>query len=410
MRFSQLAIQTQRDNPTHARSAGFALLVRAGYLTRDGQPLELARRVLENVRECYKTLTGSFDVSPELSKSFLTGLGLNVISSNTADEFFFPMNAGADEILLCAACGYASRREMAATRKKAFSVEAPLPVEQVATPDCSTIESLAAFLRIPKEKTAKALMFTRLADGKFVFIIMRGDMQLSEAKLRQRIGAVRPATAAEIIAAGAVAGYASPVGIGDALIVVDDLIPRSPNLVAGANLSGFHLKNVNSPRDFQAHLVADVVLPRSGDPCPECGAPLELRAAETLAKEGEIHFDSLLLPLAETHHDEKGLTLPKTIAPFDVYLMNVPGKIMDTGLEAENIYAQLKAAGISVLYDDRQERAGIKFNDADLIGCPIRVTLGERSLLNGLVEIKQRRASENQQVRLAEILAVVTGA
>ncbi len=406
MHFTQLAIQTQRDMPANARSAGFAWLVRAGYVARDGQPLELAQRVLENLRAHYAVLVSRFNASPELNKSFLAGLGLRVVS--TAEECFFETNTGANEILRCADCGYTARRELAQVHKKPFSNEAPLPVEQVATPNCSTIDSLAGFLGIAKEQTAKALLYTRLADGKFIFVIVRGDMQLSEAKLRQRIGEVRPATATEITAAGAVAGYASPVGIANALIVVDDLIPRSPNLAAGANISGFHLKNVNIPRDFQADMVMDVVLPRSGDACPDCGSPLELRAVETLSSGAAIRLDSLLLPLAETHHDEKGLTLPKAIAPFDVHLMNIPGKMIDTALEAEKIYAQLQTAGISVLYDNREERAGIKFNDADLIGCPLRITLGERNFEQGLVEIKHRRAAENQQVPLDAVLTVVT--
>ena len=408
MRFSQLAIQTQRDNPANARTTGFALLARAGYITRDGQPLELARLVLENARKHYEALAGRFDPSPELAKAFLFGLGLRVIPSSAGDEFFFPIASGADEILSCAACGYAARRETAELGKKAFSAEAALPVEKVHTPDCSTIESLAAFLHIPKEKTAKALMVTRLSDGKFVFIVVRGDMQLSEAKLRQRIGEARPATAEEIAASGAVAGYASPIGLRDALVVVDDLVPRSPNLAAGANESGFHLKNVNFPRDFQADLVADVILARAGDSCPECTAPMELRLAETLSTGSDIRFDRLLLPLAESHHDEKGLTLPRSIAPFDVYLMNVPGKQMDTALEAENVYTALKAAGIPVLYDDRDERAGVKFADADLIGCPIRITIGERNLQNGMAELKGRSENENQLAALGEIVAIIS--
>jgi prolyl-tRNA synthetase len=407
MRFSQLSIQTQRDNPANARSAGFAVLVRAGYLTRDGQPLELARLLLENVRKHWEEMTGKFDPTPELAKAFLFGMGLRVVPSSEADESYFPIITGADEIMLCAACGYASRRETAGLRKKAFSAEAPLPIEKVSTPDCSTIESLAAFLHIPKEKTAKALMYRRLSDGNLIFIVVRGDMQLSEAKLRQHVGEARPATAAEIATSGAVAGYASPIGIHDALVVVDDLIPRSPNLAAGANEAGYHLKNVNYPRDFQADLVADVILPRVGDFCPECTAPLELRAAETLSTGAEIRFDKLLLPLAETHHDEKGLTLPKSVAPFDVYLMNVPGKLTDTTFEAENVYAALKAAGIPVLFDDRAERAGVKFNDADLIGCPIRITLGERNLQNGMAELKARSDSENQLVTLGDIVAII---
>lgn len=410
MYFSQLAIQTQRDTPAHARTAGFALLVRAGYLTRDGQVLPLGKRVLENLHTHWDGMRTRFGTSPEWSKAFLTGLALRVISSSTADECYFRIHTGADEMMFCAGCGYASRREFARTRKKALPAEAPLPIEQVATPECITIDALAAFLQMPKEKTAKALMYTRPSDGRFVFMIVRGDMQLSEAKLRQHIGEIRPSTAAEIAAAGAVAGYASPIGIRDALVVVDDLIPLSPNLAAGANLSGFHLKNVNHPRDFQAHLVADVVLPRGGDACFECGTPLELSAVETILPGSETRLpgadagEKLLFLLAETYHDEKGLTLPKAIAPFDIYLMNVPGKVIDTSLEAGNIYARLQADGFSVLYDDRQERAGVKFNDADLIGCPIRITVGERGLQQGMVELKARGASENQQVALADLV------
>jgi prolyl-tRNA synthetase len=186
--------------------------------------------------------------------------------------------------------------------------------------------------------------------------------------------------------------------------VVDDLIPHSPNLVAGANAAGYHLLNINMPRDFQADLTADVILPRNGDACPACGASLEVRAAEILASDGEIHFDRLLLPLAEAHHDEKGLAFPKSVAPFDVYLMHVPGKLIDTTFEAENLYARLRGAGISVLYDDRDERAGVKFNDADLIGCPMRITVGERSLQNGMVELKARTAAETRLLPIADLL------
>lgn len=413
MRFPQLGIQTQRENPSNARTTGFALLYRAGYVTRDGAPLELARLVLESTRKLHAELVGKFDASPELTQAFFARLGLGVVASRTADEFYFPLATGADEIALCPVCGYASRRETAGLNKKPFdhvgaTGRSPLlPIEKVYTPDCSTIESLANFLKIPKEKTAKALMYTRLADGKFVFVVVRGDMQLSEAKLRARVGDVRAATPDEIAAAGAVAGYASPVGIRDALVVVDDLIPRSPNLAAGANEAGYHLKNVNVPRDFQAELVADVILARQGDACPECDALLEIRPAELLAAGEEIRFEQLLLPLAEAHHDEKGLTLPRGVAPFDIYLMNVPGKTIDTGSEAEALYARLHEAGVAVLYDDRDERAGVKFNDADLIGCPMRITVGERGLQNGMVELKARQASENQWVALADILEVI---
>jgi prolyl-tRNA synthetase len=276
--------------------------------------------------------------------------------------------------------------------------EDELPLERVLTPDCHTIEALANFLGIPKEKTAKALMYTRLADGKFVFVVVRGDMQLSEAKLKQRVGEVRPATAEEIERSGATAGYASPIGLQEALIVVDDLIPHSQNLVAGANEAGYHLRNTNYGRDYSAEIVDDLVQANAGDACKNCGTPLSVLSAILLTTRRDYCFENILLALAETHHDAKGLTLPHPAAPFDVYLMHVPGKEMDTRTKADKIYRVLQDAGISVLFDDREERAGVKFNDADLIGCPVRVTVGEKALKEGMVELKPRKEKENQLV------------
>lgn len=144
-------------------------------------------------------------------------------------------------------------------------------MEKVLTPECPTIEALAIFLNIPKEKTAKALMFTRTTDGKFIFVVVRGDMTLSEAKLKNAVDEVRLATPEEIAKSGAAAGYASPIGLKDALIVVDDLIPQSPNLVAGANETGYHLLHTNCGRDYTPELVADLVLANAGDACSNCG-------------------------------------------------------------------------------------------------------------------------------------------
>jgi prolyl-tRNA synthetase len=271
-------------------------------------------------------------------------------------------------------------------------------MEKVATPDCNTIESLANYLGIPKEQTAKALMYTRLSDNKFVFVVVRGDLQLSEAKLAAHVGQVRAATAEEILSAGATPGYASAIGLKEALIVVDDLIPQSPNLVAGANEAGYHLRNTNYGRDYSAHIVADLIQATEGDACPVCGNPLAVMTAITLKYQHEHDFDNMLLALAETHHDDRGLTLPHPTAPFDAYLMHIPGKEMDTRANAEELYEELQRAGISVLFDDRDERAGVKFNDADLIGCPIRVTVGEKALKEGRVELKLRKEKENHFV------------
>ncbi len=364
--------------------------MRAGYITRENDILPLGKQATEHL----KSLAGQ----PNL----ISLLSLPVIANQ--QETFFPIETGSIEVIHCPLCGYTSRREIAQFKKIPFSTEEQLPIEKVLTPDCHTIELLAKFLGIPEEKTAKALMFTRNSDGKFIFVVVRGDMQLSEAKLNKLVGDFRLATSDEIVKAGAAAGYASPIGLKDALIVVDDLIPQSANLVAGANEAGFHLKYTNYGRDYAAEIIADTVIANAGDACPNCGSKLDLSNAELLAEGNDYRFDNILSALAEVHHDEKGLAFPKSIAPFDVYLMNVPGKEMDTRSKAEEIYNILQNANVSVLFDDRDERAGVKFNDADLIGCPIRITVGEKNLKEGMVELKPRKEKANILVRIENLV------
>jgi prolyl-tRNA synthetase len=391
MRYQDLKIETQRQAPSNARTEGFAFLVRASYITRESKPTQLGKQTISRLQDLSKRST-----------SFIEELGIPVIKSE-AGEIFFPVQTGGIEILHCPSCHYAARHETARFKKEALPAEPALPVEKILTPDCHTIESLARFLNIAKEKTAKALMFTRLSDGQFVFVVVRGDMQLSETKLKKSVGDVRPATAEEIARSGAAAGYASPTGLKDTLVVVDDLIPQSSNLVAGANESGYHLKNTNYGRDYKAEIIDDVVLASAGNPCPNCETALAAHQTEVLADENGFYFENILNALAEVHHDDKGLTFPTIAAPFDVYLMQLPGKEIDTLKKAEELYTSLQSAGIAVLFDDRLERAGVKFNDADLIGCPLRVTMGEKNLKEGMVELKPRKGKENQLVPFAQI-------
>ena len=386
MKYRDLQIQTQREAPNNARNEGFSLLVRAGYLTRENIPTQLGEYAINHLRNLANDL------------SFLSNLSLPTIVNKK--ETFFPITSGSIEVAHCLSCKYTERLELARFAKTALPQEEQLPLEKVLTPDCNTIESLANFLGIQKEQTAKALMYTRVSDNKFIFIVVRGDMQASEAKLKAQVGGtVRVATAEEIVSVGAAAGYASAIGLKEALIVVDDLIPASNNLVAGANEAGWHLKNTNYGRDYSAEIVADLVQAKAGDACVECGNPLAVLSVIELTND----FVNILLALAESHRDEKGLTLPHPAAPFDVYLMHVPGKELDTRAKAEELYGTLQSAGIPVLFDDRDERAGVKFNDADLIGCPIRVTVGEKGLKEGMVELKLRKVKENQLVAIENI-------
>jgi prolyl-tRNA synthetase len=382
MKYRDLQIQTQREAPNNARTEGFALLVRAGYLTRENVSTKLGEHTLSHLRKSANHVLSSLST---LSNKY---------------EIFYPIASGDIEVAHCPSCKYAERLEFARFAKMPPPQEEQLPLEKVSTPNCNTIESLANFLGVPKEKTAKALMYTRISDGKFIFVVLRGEMQLSEAKLRQQVGDVRAATAEEIISAGAVAGYASAVGLKEALIVVDDLIPESHNLVVGANETGHHFINTNYGRDYSSEIIADLVQVKEGGVCINCGNTLSVLPAIDLTNDPL----NVLLALAETHHDEKGLTLPHPAAPFDVYLMHIAGKELDTRTKAEEIYKNLHGAGVSVLFDDRDERAGVKFNDADLIGCPVRVTVGEKSLRSGMVELKQRKAKENQLVAVDDVV------
>lgn len=390
MKYTDLKIQTQREFPNNMRSQGFGWLVRAGYMTRDNELTELGQIAINHLEELSNNL--SFRA---------VGDTLSILKSEQG--LFFPLSTGNIEVAHCSSCKYTELLVKAKFKKSPLPFEAERPLEKVSTPDCNTIESLANFLGVPKEKTAKALMYSRNEDGKFIFAVIRGDMQLSEAKLEDILGEIKPAEIESITKSGAEAGYASPIGLKDALIIVDDLIPQSKNLVAGANVVGYHFLNTNYARDYSAEIVEDLVMAKAGDFCVNCGNILEVIHTIGLGTRFGLFYENYLMALAETHHDEKGLTFPKDASPFDVYLMQVPGKTINTKEKAEEIYNQLKDAGISVLFDDRDERAGVKFNDADLIGCPIRITVGEKALQNGMVELKKRSSANVELIELENI-------
>ena len=359
--------------------------------------------------------------------------GLQTVIAETAVEpggfggsaWLAPDLPGGRVLLQCAACGYAAEVEVAVRGKEALSDEELLPLEEVATPDCHTIAALAEYLGVPKERTAKAVF--RMAGERFLFAIVRGDMEVNEAKLARLVGAheLRPAQEAEIAALGASPGYASPIGIRrsapeagirQVLVVVDDVVPRSPNLVAGANREDTHLRNVNYGRDYVADIVGDIALARAGDPCSRCGAPLQQTEAALLARTwvpgdawaealtfqdaagqtrplllacAEVEIDRAIAACAEQHHDVAGICWPAAVAPYAVYLV-VLGEGEEIAAVGEELLRNLQAAGVRVLFDNRDESAGVKLTDADLLGAPLRVTVSRRALAAGGVEVKRR--------------------
>ena len=371
-----------------------------------------------------------------------------MMGGKIAHEFMYLSPVGEDTLMVCDECGYSANRQISLHRKHPNTEERELPLERVATPDCKTIEDLAEFLSVPTSKTAKAVFMvatTNVGNDKverFIFAIIRGDMEVNETKLAAILHAIalRPAVDAEIRAVGAVPGYASPVGLKDVMVIVDDSIPQSGNLVSGANIEGYHLLNVNYGRDYQAQIVADISLAKDGDNCIECGYPLHsVRGVEVgnifklgtwisesigcyyLDRDGKtrpivmgsygIGTGRLLACIAEEHHDEHGLMWPISVSPFQIHLVVLPWKGKETVNEssaiAEMLYQQFNDEHLECLFDDREESPGIKFNDADLIGNPIRLTISERSIKNGGVEFKRRNILDKSIIPLENTLSVL---
>ena len=380
------------------------------------------------------------------------GLDVIAVESDTgmmggtmAHEFMALTPVGEDTLLLCDSCGYSANRQIAQFRKPAPESAAALPRTEVHTPAVNTIAALAAFLGIPESATAKAVfLMAEMQDEEsgdsreqFVFAVVRGDMELNETKLTNAIKArrLRPATSPEIQAIGAEAGFGSPIGIdrSQVVLVVDDLITHSPNLVAGANKRDYHYRNVNYGRDYEADIVTDIVAASEGHACPHCGAALRsVRGVEVgnifklgtkySAAMGATYYDEegnarpivmgsygigsgrLIASVIERWHDDLGIQWPITIAPYTVILISLATeRTPELAEAAERAYAELTEAGIEVLYDDRNERAGVKFNDADLLGIPIRLTLGAKGFSAGVAEMKLRRNGQAGELPLATL-------
>jgi prolyl-tRNA synthetase len=366
--------------------------------------------------------------------SLLVEADSGAIGGKESHEFMVITEGGEDEIIYCDKCKYAANAEKAESKKSKIESGQPLPVEEVSTPGAATIEQVAKFLKIDKSHTIKAVFY--IADGKLVFVVIRGDIEVNEVKLKNALACadLRLATEAEVIKAGIVAGAASPIGIKGMKIVADDSITLGANFVAGANKAETHLRNVNYPRDFKADLVTDIARARAGDGCPRCeGKLLSTRGIEvghvfklgTFLSEklgalfidpgGASHpiimgcygigLDRLLAAVIEHNHDDKGIIWPMSIAPYQLYLCPLSTESKEVAATAEKLYAELEAQGLEVLYDDRNESAGVKFNDADLLGIPIRVTVSPRTLEKNSVEIKRR---SEKKAELAPLKGIAT--
>jgi prolyl-tRNA synthetase len=326
--------------------------------------------------------------------------------------------SGDEELVRCPACGYAAERSWAQTMWTEAPEEPELPPEEIATPGCNTIASLAEFLHIPAAKTLKMVFCS--VEGKVTCVVIRGDRAVDEDKLARLLGTDQyyASLEEELAAIGAVGGYASPIGLDQSKIrvVADPSVSSGRNFVSGANRPDHHIQNVNVPRDFQPGEWVNLAQIEAGDPCPGCGSALDLEpgfalvystvpapcrpVAEYLDREGRPHplwlaswrldLGRMLAAVVEAHHDDYGILWPAACAPFDVHLVALDVRKEAVAAQAGALYERLRADGWAVLYDDREASAGVKFNDADLIGAPLRLTVSKHSAKEGLVEAKWR--------------------
>ena len=361
---------------------------------------------------------------------------VGMMGGSKAHEFMLVTDTGEDTLIICSGCDYAANSDVATGALPDPEPEAERALEKVATPGQTTIEGVAGYLDVPKCKTLKAVFYQ--AGGEIVFVAIRGDLDVNEQKLSAALGIadLEPASDQELDRANIVVGYASPIGIENAKVVVDRSVLAASNLIAGANEEGYHLRNVNYGRDFQADIVADIAVARAGDPCPNCGEPLtqtrgiemgntfklgtdfaEKLGATFLDRDGiqkpaimasyGIGVGRLLASVIEQHNDGDGIKFPISVTPYDVHIVQL-GDSDEVSRAAGKLHEELEANGLDVLRDDRAESAGVKFKDADLIGVPLRMTVSPRSLERSSVELKQRTQREATLIHLDEAVGEIS--
>ena len=430
-------IQTKfRDEP---RARGGLIRVRE-FVMKDSYTLDLDMAGLE--KQYFRHYNAYHRIGARVGLPLVAvESDVGMMGGTVANEFTYITPVGEDSLALCEETGYASNLEVAEFRKEPIDNGPPQPLERVHTPGHATIEEVAAFLGVEKTQTAKMVFF--MGDygpdepEKLVVGVVRGDMEVNPIQLMYKAEArdLRPPHPEEIEAAGAVPGYASPRGLDPdkAVVIVDDLVANSTNLVTGANEKDYHFRNANYGRDYEGAKVAPIAAAYDGAPDPIDGKPIRIvrgvevgnifqlgtRYAEALGanytdENGEEHpivmgsygigVGRLLACIAEEYHDEYGLTLPIAVAPFHVALVAL-ARTDETREQAEALYQTLREAGVDVLYDDRDATPGVKFADADLRGMPLRLTISERSLKKGGVEFKRRTAKDFDIIPLDDVVA-----
>lgn len=347
------------------------------------------------------------------------------IGGSGSHEFMVIADSGEAEIVFCTSCDYAANVEKAELFPLEAQEEAMLTKEEVVTPDCKTIADVCAYLKLPVDHSVKAVAYN--SEKGLILCFVRGDHEVNEIKVINTCGVIdlEMATEEQLVAAGTVGGYMGPVGIDNkkVIVVVDATVMKMHNVCCGANKEGYHFINVNPGRDFTPTYVADIRLIQEGDPCPHCGGEVsKARGIEVgqvfklftkyssalkatyLDENGKeqpmvmgcygVGVSRTMAAAIEQNYDDNGIIWPIEIAPYHVLVVPVNTKDEASAAKAEEIYMQLKKVGLETVIDDRNERPGVKFKDADLIGYPLRVVVGPKTLTEGKLEVKIRKTGE----------------
>jgi prolyl-tRNA synthetase len=347
------------------------------------------------------------------------------IGGSGSHEFMVIADSGEAEIVFCTSCDYAANVEKAELFPLEAQEEAMLTKEEVVTPDCKTIADVCAYLKLPVDHSVKAVAYN--SEKGLILCFVRGDHEVNEIKVINTCGVIdlEMATEEQLAAAGTVGGYMGPVGIDNkkVIVVVDATVMKMHNVCCGANKEGYHFINVNPGRDFIPTYVADIRLIQEGDPCPHCGGEVsKARGIEVgqvfklftkyssalkatyLDENGKeqpmvmgcygVGVSRTMAAAIEQNYDDNGIIWPIEIAPYHVLVVAVNTKDEASAAKAEEIYMQLKKVGLETVIDDRNERPGVKFKDADLIGYPLRVVVGPKTLTEGKLEVKIRKTGE----------------
>lgn len=434
-----MAYQIQTKYRDEARPRAGLIRVRE-FTMKDAYSFHTSQESLEEyymqVHQAYVNIYRRVGLQHVLSIKANSGM----MGGNVSHEFMSVADCGEDTLFVSSdGHSYKANREIAVSAIK-FERAPELPMEKVATPHSKTIEDVAKFLNVKPENTGKAVFYTD-SDKRLIFVLIRGDFEVNETKLQNllKIKELAFANDQQILDAGAVPGYASPVGIDPkkAVIVVDRSIEGTSNLVVGANEAGFHYINFNYGRDLKDAIVADIATVREGDPCPVTGEPLQMKRGievgnifqlgtkysapmkcEYLDKEGKSHpmimgcygigIGRTMAALVEDSHDDYGPIWPMSVAPYHVEICAITPDKENVMEVSEKLYQELQKLGVEVLFDDRGEKAGSMFSDADLLGIPLRAVISPKTIANGSMEFKIRGSRDSELVPLdkaAEFLA-----